>query len=797
MPQAVVAVALFAENAFVALTEEYLGLQLAVQLGSVVYVSVEIAVYAAIALALAPSLPKSAQLQTPLKQSFGSRRSAYGQIRTSGTYALFEAKNGVAYQVIALLDGESDSITRWYFNDDRLTLVPGTDGVHGPDGRKYEYGTSGDRCFFHTRLGLATETNYADITSAIAVWTAAHRGDGITSCGVICNQSKQQFQQEDFPNGLPQPGVAVKAQKVFDPRDGAQTQGTKSTYVWSDNPALCLLSYLTDGAGGMGLDYTTKILPAIAYWTAAADDCDAAEATSGQHGALTINAAAGATTVTLTNVTGLAGAVTINFPSEVVTVSSVVGSVVHLTSGLTYALSQGDVGTWSASGTEKRYRCAGVYQHDNAPGDVINQILASFDGWMAQSGDGSLVLRSGRYYAPTVTFADKDVIGYSIQHFLPDEQAVNEYIPSYTDADTEFTTVAADPVDDTADQTARGGLIRSSTLDLPWVPSASQAVRLAKRKLARSTQELRGTFTTNLIGMQALGERYIHLQIADNAALADVIVEITGKAQINLAQLSVTFPFTAADTTVDSGSPGAGATVPGVPVSRPVIPALVAPTITSLTPVYDDTGAGIPGARISILIGAPIATDVQWLVRWKLSTDTDWHESVYTDIPDSATPTILTGFVAATGSIDVQVAYVTGGGNVSPWSATSTVTLATPSILSATITASENLAAGDLVSFWNSSGAKVRRADATDTTKPAQGFVLHAVTSGNPAAVSLPGAINSAVSGLTPGAIYYLDASPGAITTTPLSGAGQLNQEVGVAADATHLIFLPKTGDKL
>ena len=48
----------------------------------------------------------------------------------------------------------------------------------------------------------------------------------------------------------------------------------------------------------------------------------------------------------------------------------------------------------------------------------------------------------------------------------------------------------------------------------------------------------------------------------------------------------------------------------------------------------------------------------------------------------------------------------------------------------AAITASEALAAGDLVNIWNSSGFKVRKADATTPGKEAHGFVL-AVWHGN------------------------------------------------------------------
>src|SRR3954462_1256812 len=68
----------------------------------------------------------------------------------------------------------------------------------------------------------------------------------------------------------------------------------------------------------------------------------------------------------------------------------------------------------------------------------------------------------------------------------------------------------------------------------------------------------------------------------------------------------------------------------------------------------------------------------------------------------------------------------------------------------ASITASEALAAGDLVNIWNSTGAKVRKADATTAGKEAHGFVLAAVSSSATATVYFEGT-DTGVSGLTAG----------------------------------------------
>ena len=104
-----------------------------------------------------------------------------------------------------------------------------------------------------------------------------------------------------------------------------------------------------------------------------------------------------------------------------------------------------------------------------------------------------------------------------------------------------------------------------------------------------------------------------------------------------------------------------------------------------------------------------------------------------------------------------------------------------------TITASETLAAGDWVNVWDDSGAKVRKADATTAGKEAHGFVLSAVTSGNPATVYFEGT-NTQVTGQTPG-LVYLQTTAGTGGATVPSASGNVVQRLGVAVSATAVSF--------
>ncbi len=109
-----------------------------------------------------------------------------------------------------------------------------------------------------------------------------------------------------------------------------------------------------------------------------------------------------------------------------------------------------------------------------------------------------------------------------------------------------------------------------------------------------------------------------------------------------------------------------------------------------------------------------------------------------------------------------------------------------------TLTTSEALTAGNFVNIHASSGAKARKANATDDTKPANAYTNTTVGSAAPVDLFAPGSILPGLSGLTPGTMYYLDTTGGAISATAPSASGNLVQEVGIALSATTLLFQPR-----
>lgn len=107
----------------------------------------------------------------------------------------------------------------------------------------------------------------------------------------------------------------------------------------------------------------------------------------------------------------------------------------------------------------------------------------------------------------------------------------------------------------------------------------------------------------------------------------------------------------------------------------------------------------------------------------------------------------------------------------------------------ASVVASETLAAGDLINIWDNAGTpNARKADATAEGKEAHGFVLSGFASAATALVYFEGRITG-LTGRTAGTRYYLSTTPGTITATAPSTAGNVVQHIGDGVSSTTINF--------
>ena len=101
---------------------------------------------------------------------------------------------------------------------------------------------------------------------------------------------------------------------------------------------------------------------------------------------------------------------------------------------------------------------------------------------------------------------------------------------------------------------------------------------------------------------------------------------------------------------------------------------------------------------------------------------------------------------------------------------------------SITVVAAEALSAGEPVGIVDGLAMK-----ASALSAEAIGFALESVAAGSTVHICRDG-VNTAVTGLAPG-VQYLGTSPGTFSSTPPTTAGALVQKLGLAVDATTLIF--------
>lgn len=332
-----------------------------------------------------------------------------------------------------------------------------------------------------------------------------------------------------------------------------------------------------------------------------------------------------------------------------------------------------------AGGTEVRYAAGGWYYVNNAPADVYAKMLEAMDGWMTFAGDGTLVLKVGQYESPTVTFDDSIITGYELQRFVEDESAVNQLLVSFTSPGHDYSPVETDPWRDEDDISARG-VERDQTFFPSWVQSNGQARRLAKRRMSRLLAERRGTITTNLGGLKGLTERYIRLQSADLPSLDDLVVEVVN-VEIDIAALTLTYTVVSADPNIDAWDPDTEEGDGPDGGDRVAGEALEAPTFDGVpTPFFEDNGTGGQGVRISATVLGPARDDLTWSIRWRVDGATAWVQSAAQDVDTGPDIVLETGFVPAETTIEVEVAYKTGGGILSPWSAAEEVDTSTSGV---------------------------------------------------------------------------------------------------------------------
>ena len=164
----------------------------------------------------------------------------YGEAKVAGV-RVFDSTTGGSneflHRVVALTGHEIESFEEIYINDSLVTNLEADGNVKTV---RLADGTSSNVYdgYLRIRKQLGSPTQVADpvLVSEVPEWTNNHRLQGIAYLYI-----RFTYNQDVFPNGIPEVTALIKGKKVYDPRTG--------TTAWSNNPALCVRDYLTNVYG--------------------------------------------------------------------------------------------------------------------------------------------------------------------------------------------------------------------------------------------------------------------------------------------------------------------------------------------------------------------------------------------------------------------------------------------------------------------------------------------------------------------------------------------------------------------
>jgi hypothetical protein len=185
------------------------------------------------ALSPKPSTPQAAASGYTITTSGSALDHAviYGRTKLGGVRvydATSGANNTTLHRVLAFAGHQIDAFEKIYVNDEEVT-IDGSGNVTSPS-------RFVGRLRIHTALGSDTQDALAVMVTRAPGWTTQHRLRGIAYI-----YAEMDYNQDAFPNGVPEITAVIRGKRVFDPRTGLT--------AWSRNAALCIRDYLTSPYG--------------------------------------------------------------------------------------------------------------------------------------------------------------------------------------------------------------------------------------------------------------------------------------------------------------------------------------------------------------------------------------------------------------------------------------------------------------------------------------------------------------------------------------------------------------------
>lgn len=307
--------------------------------------------------------------------------------------------------------------------------------------------------YIGTRLGTADQTVASEIAGRFSSWTADHRLRGLAYSVMVLQPAPKEKSKKVYPTGVPSLRVCAETALLPDPRDRT-TIANPSAWTYSDNSARCILYYLI---AVRGTDAVTSLPVPLGYGIAL--------------------------------------------------------DRIDLDSFARFADLCDEPVALAAGGSEPRYRCWGTWDLTEEPRAVLRRMLDTCDGEIyTNPANGKIAIRGGRYEAPRITLHDGDIRSLQIVRGNDLMQAFNQLKVTYTSYPHDMQVVEGAPWNDLAAQAASGQVL-AQDLDLRFVPSHTQARRLAKIAMAKGSPEFRLSTAAGRQGVWALGEPAVRIAL--------------------------------------------------------------------------------------------------------------------------------------------------------------------------------------------------------------------------------------------------------------------------------------------
>lgn len=580
---------------------------------------------------------------TPLKQPVPPRHIAYGRGRKPGVYLFYETVNNHWLDVLAFCDGRIGGYQQFYLDDDAVTIQPdGEVDQFGPD-KAY-----GGPLHIYSRLGLPTETAYSEVIArANGFWTTDHRGDETATAALICQGVSQEKRQRIYPNGEPELSADAEWLCVYDWRDPAQIRTDRSTWQWSENPIVC---WVHD------------------EWARNATLWDSPTA------------------------------------GEAALASANKKWTRYFSRVLDILTDEADACDPIVNGLP-RYTCFVWFETNTDRKSVREMFQRSCDGYMVERGDGSLILRCGRWIEPVLAITDDMVIDMSWVGGQKSSELVNQVKPRYTSPEAAYEIVDGRAITNQESVDRRG--LKSKPLDYREVTNPDQAFRLGYAEAFRLSASHTGQLVLDLdsVPMEIFTNRFHRSEISHfapsiyGAYLEFSSPEVDRQARRLTVDIRRVFPEM-----YDPGTVGRG---PVIPI-RPGGSAVPVPILIE-DPVFI-------GDAIRFTLDGPLPSESYTpVIRWWLTSNPAAISQ--TDVELFAGPdddffiysSVIAGVPAGSGVLTAQVAYLNGAGTLGDFTSPFLIDIdAAPS----TTTAPTDLAA-------SSPSAGVLRVDYRDPAQPA------------------------------------------------------------------------------